>query len=186
MDATDFLPLQTPRVLLRRMGASDAERFAEYRADSELARYQGWSPMSAAEARAFVDEMQHAPAFLEGAWLQIAIAELPHGGIVGDVGFCSRAGGEVEVGFTLRRQSHGQGLATEALQAFTAAVLRQPGVNCIVGVVDARNMSSIRVLERLGMTAVSSEATLFKGEPCTELRYELRGRHANCSHDAAQ
>jgi len=29
------------------------------------------------------------------------------------------------------------------------------------------------VLERLGMALVASEDTVFKGEPCTELRYQL-------------
>ena len=169
-------PIETPRLLLRRMRPSDVERFAEYRADAELARYQGWKAMSPAEAAAFVDEMRCAPSFVEGKWLQIAIAELPERTIVGDIGFCMHPGGDLELGFTLRRQSQGKGLATEALKAFVEAALQRPDIQRVFGIVDARNTASIKVLERLGMDRVCSEDTYFNGEPCTELRYQLERR----------
>lgn len=174
MTGPDFLPLMTSRLLLRRMQQSDIERFAAYRADAELARYQGWEPMSTAEAAAFVEDMRAAPALVEGKWLQIAIAELSEGGLVGDIGFCLQADGDLAVGFTLRRQSQGQGFATEALRAFANAMLQRPTVRRVVGIVDARNSASIRVLERVGMRWVGSCDTVFKGEPCTELRFELQ------------
>lgn len=162
------------------MKREDLERFAAYRADVELARYQGWHPMSAAEAAAFIDEMQTAPALVEGQWLQVAIATLSDGAIVGDIGFCLQADGALEVGFTLRRESQGQGFATEALSGFADAMLQLAAVRCVVGVVDSRNTASIRVLQRLGMKLVSSQEALFKGEPCTELRYELQELHGVC------
>jgi len=39
---------------------------------------------------------------------------------------------------------------------------------------DARNLPSLRVLERLGMTRITRVETVFRGEPCVELGYELR------------
>lgn len=173
MTGPDFLPLRTPRLLLRRMQRSDVERFAAYRADAELARFQGWDPMTAAEAAVFIEDMQAAPALIEGKWLQIAIVALSEGGLVGDLGFCLQADGDLAVGFTLRRQSQGQGFATEALRSFAAAMLQCPTVQRVVGIVDARNAASIRVLERVGMRCVNSCETVFKGEPCAELRFEL-------------
>jgi RimJ/RimL family protein N-acetyltransferase len=173
MSCSGFLAIETERLLLRRLQLGDLERFASYRADAELARYQGWKPMSIVEAAAFVDEMSCAPSFIKENWLQIAIAELPDGAIVGDIGFCLHAQGELEVGFTLRRESQSKGLATEAIKALIEALRFRPEVHRIVGIVDARNVSSIRVLERLGMAMVAREAAVFKGEPCTELRYQL-------------
>lgn len=52
-------------------------------------------------------------------------------------------------------------------------MLQRPGIRHVFGIVDARNQASIRVLERLGMKLVSSEGAIFKGEPCTEHRYQL-------------
>lgn len=176
MSAPGLLPIETPRLLLRRMHPSDVDGFAEYRADAELARFQGWKAMSRADAAAFIDEMRDAPAFVEGTWLQIAIAERPQRVIVGDIGFCLHSGGDLELGFTLRRQSQGRGLATEALQAFVDAALQGPGIQRVFGIVDARNTASIRVLERLGMVEVRREDTFFKGEPCTEILYRLAPR----------
>lgn len=169
----DFFALSTPRLQLRRMQEADVTRFAAYRANAELARFQGWSPMSLEAAASFVEEMRLAPALVPESWIQLAIAELPEGLIVGDIGLCLHADGDLEVGFTIRPESQGRGFATEAMVALARAVADGAVAPRIVGVVDARNAASIRVLEKIGMKRVSSEQTLFKNEPCTELRYEL-------------
>lgn len=169
----DIDPLITERLRVRRLQRPDLARFAAYRADPELARYQGWSAMSEAEALAFIEEMQHAPAFVEEAWLQLAIAQRAEDALVGDIGLCLHAGGEAEIGFTLMHEAQGQGLATEALAALMRRLWAQPGVRRVIGITDARNRASIRVLERLGLRLQSQEDTVFKGEPCTELRYVL-------------
>lgn len=173
MSNPSFLPIETERLLLRRLQPGDVERFAGYRADAELARYQGWEPMSMGEAAAFISEMSGAPCFVVETWVQIAIAERPAGAIVGDIGLCLNAQGELEFGFTLRRESQRKGFATEAIRALIDALRFRPEVHRAVGIVDARNAASIRVLERLGMAIVAREDTVFKGEPCTELRYQL-------------
>lgn len=64
-----FLPIQTSRLVLRRMHSNDADRFAEYRAAVVLARYQGWGPISPVDAVAFIAEMRCAPSFVEETWL---------------------------------------------------------------------------------------------------------------------
>ncbi|MEJ6001163.1 GNAT family N-acetyltransferase [Paucibacter soli] len=169
----EFLPIDTERLRLRRLQPADLARFSGYRADPELARYQGWSAMSTEQARAFIAEMAVAPAWVEGAWLQIAIARRADDGLLGDIGLCLHAGGEAEIGFTLSREAQGQGLAGEALRALIAQLFKRAGLRRVVGITDARNHASMRLLERLGMRLLASEQTLFKGEPCTELRYAL-------------
>lgn len=169
----DFLPIDTPRLRLRRLGAHDAPALAATRNDPELARYQGWSAMDLAQARAFVDEMQSAPAFVSEEWLQVAIAARATDALVGDIGLCLHADGDCEVGFTLARAWHGQGLATEALRALLPALWAQPAVVRVVGITDARNLASARVLERLGMAVAGRERVEFRGAWCTEVRYVL-------------
>jgi len=168
-----FKPITTARLTLRRLQPADLARFAAYRADPELARYQGWSALSLGAAADFIADMQQAPAFVEEAWLQLAIARRPGDELVGDIGLCLHAGGVAEIGFTLSRAAQGQGLASEALRALLARLWERPQVLRVMAVTDARNQASIRVLERLGLRLMGSEQTIFKGEPCTELRYRL-------------
>lgn len=167
------LPILSGRLMLRRLQPADLPRFAAYRADAELARYQGWSPMTLEEARAFIAASDEAPTLGSGTWHQIAIAERDSGLLLGDIGLCGRENGEVELGFTLMHEAQGRGIATEALRALVQALLSQPEVTGIVAETDERNRASIRVLQRLGMTLVERRDAVFKNEPCVELRYRL-------------
>jgi len=169
----DFEAIRTERLTLRRLQSADLGRFAAHRSDAELARYQGWRAMSAEQARAFIAAMAAAPAFVEEAWLQIGIARRGDDALIGDIGLCLHARAELEIGFTLSREAQGQGLATEALAALTRGLLARPAVQRVIAISDARNLASLRVLERLGTSLTGSAQAVFKGEPCTELRYEL-------------
>jgi RimJ/RimL family protein N-acetyltransferase len=168
------LPLHTERTVLRLLRGADLQRFAACRADPVLARYQGWSPMTEDQARAFIAEMGVLPALGTGRWHQIAIAERTSDLLLGDIGLCGRENGEVELGFTLLHDAQGRGFATEALQRLVQALFVQPEVACIVAETDERNHASIRVLARLGMTQVLRRDAVFKNEACVELRYLLR------------
>ena len=173
---TIALPIHTERLVLRCFQASDLDRFAAYRADPVLARYQGWNPMSRDEARAFMETMLGQPTFHRGSWHQIAIADRAGNDLLGDIGLCLHENGDAELGFTLRHEAQGKGLATEALQGLARELFRLPEVVRIIGVTDERNRASLRVLERLGMKLSARRETIFKQEPCVELCYELRER----------
>jgi RimJ/RimL family protein N-acetyltransferase len=167
------LPIHTERLIVRRMQHGDLERFAVYRADSVLARFQGWSPMSLDEAREFISSMRTQPMLEPENWVQLAIASGTGDKLLGDIGLCLHEDGDAEIGFTLRQEAQGKGYATEALRGLARKLLRLPDVARIVGITDERNRASVRVLERLGMTLASRCETTFKQEPCVELRYEL-------------
>lgn len=170
----DGLPLATERLLLRRLTPDDLAAFQAYRTDPEVGRYQGWSIVPDAQARVFLAQMRDAPLFAPGGWCQIGIAERDGDEIVGDVGVCVAADGtEAEIGFSLARGAQGRGLATEAVAAVIALVFERTDVARIVAIVDARNTSSIRLLERLGMTRLDSSTRTFRGSPCIEHRYVL-------------
>jgi RimJ/RimL family protein N-acetyltransferase len=40
-------------------------------------------------------------------------------------------------------------------------------------ITDARNRSSIRLLERIGMQRVEACTAMFRGEPCVEITYAM-------------
>ena len=169
------LPRTGARVVLRRLSLTDLEPFQVYRTDPETGRYQGWSVMSDEEAVAFLEQMRLEPFGVVGEWLQIGIADRATGGLIGDIGICVQApdGLAAEIGFTLSPMWQGQGLAMEAVEAAISLLFEKTPISHILAITDARNTSSIRLLERLGMQRTETINTIFRGEPCIEHTYRL-------------
>lgn len=167
--AADPLPRVAEGVVLRRLAAADLEAFQAYRGDPEIGRYQGWSPMSDAEALAFLTEMSAAPLLRPGAWTQVGISEPGHPRLAGDLGlFLAADGGHAEIGVTLGRRAQGRGLATRAVREAIRLVFEHGPAGRVLGITDVRNTASVRLLERVGMRRVETRSVLFRGEPCEE------------------
>lgn len=166
----ELLPIATERLTLRRFHLGDLEAFVSYRSDPEVGRYQGWSPMSDAEARAFLDEQARQPFGHPGEWLQIAIALGESDRLVGDIGAHTPATalGTVEIGYTLARDEWGRGYATEAVRAFVKTIFERTPIRRIEATADARNGASIALLRRLGFSRDRIVETVFHDEPCAE------------------
>ena len=171
---TLVLPLAGDRVVLRRFAATDLQDFQRYRHDPQVGEYQGWTPMSDADAQRFLATMATAPLFVRGEWVQVAIADRATGALVGDIGLHLNADGtEAEIGFSMDPVAQGRGLATEAVRMALAMLFANTQVARVVAITDARNAPSIRLLERLGMQRVQTVAAMFRGEPCMEHRYSV-------------
>src|SRR4051812_37183224 len=101
----DPLPRLGTRVGLRRLRPDDLSTFQDYRADPEVGRFQGWSPMPLGAARAFLAGMNQAPFGVAGEWLQLGIAERETDRLIGDIGFCLCGPGNqhAELGFSVAR-----------------------------------------------------------------------------------
>ncbi len=94
--------------------------------------------------------------------------------LIGDIGLLlTHDGKHVEIGFTLRRQSQGQGVATVAVREAINLVFELTAAEQILGITDARNLSSIRLLQRVGMRKIKSANAVFRGEPCIEHTYAV-------------
>ncbi len=77
--------------------------------------------------------------------------------VIGDVGFgIFEPTGDIELGYTLARDSWGQGYATEAAQACLTAGLTHLSRLRIIAVVDEENVSSLLVADRLGLAKVET------------------------------
>ena len=167
------LPLQSPRLTLRRLSPADLPEFQRYRGDAEVGRYQGWTAQSEAQALAFLTEMREAEAGVPGTWFQIGIALREGDRLIGDIGLCRRIADdgqiEAEIGYSLAASSQGRGLASEALQL----LMPQLGAARVIAVTDARNTASLGLLARLGGRCVASEVASFRGEACVEHRYVI-------------
>jgi RimJ/RimL family protein N-acetyltransferase len=175
-----FLPIRTDRLVLRRFVAADAATLSGYRSDPEVARYQSWpTPYSVAAARRLIEEQAHLDGPRAGDWLQIA-ATLA-GELIGDVAVrLSDDGRTVRIGYTIARAHQRRGFGVEAAGAVVARLFER-GVHRIHASLDARNVASARLLERLGFrhegTAIS--ASLADGEWCDVAHYAiLHDEHA--------
>jgi len=168
------LPRHFPGGQLRRLQPSDLAAFQAYRSVPELGRYQGWSPLSEAQARAFLAEMNEAPLFARGEWVQLGIAESAAGRLIGDIGlFIAADGQSAEVGFTLEPAAQGQGIATAAVREALQLVFEATQVQQVLGITDGRNAASVRLLERVGFRHTQSRNALFRDEPCVEEIFAL-------------
>jgi RimJ/RimL family protein N-acetyltransferase len=172
----EFPAIETERLRLRRFRADDAITFAGYRADPDVARFQGWAagyPLDAAER--FVAEMAVARPGVPGGWFQIAIADRATDALLGDcvVHVLAADPATAEIGYTIAPARQGCGYATEAVRALLVYVFEALAVRAVHAITDARNTPSIRLVERVGMERVNTVPTTFKGERCVEYTYEL-------------
>lgn len=168
------LPRALPGGWLRRLQTTDLPAFQAYRSIPELGRFQGWSPMSDAEARAFLAEMNRAALFTPGDWVQLGIAESAGDQLIGDIGiFVSADGRAGELGFTLAPDAQGRGIATAAVRQALQLVFGLTSVEHVLGITDRRNVRSVRLLERVGFHHHEGRTTVFRGEPCAEEVYVL-------------
>lgn len=169
-----LLPREFPGGRLRRLRADDLEAFQAYRSHPELGRYQGWSPMPEPEACKFLEDMGQARLFAAGQWVQLGIADPVSDRLVGDIGlYLSDDGRCGEIGFTLEPSTQGRGIAGSAVQEALQLMFLATRADRILGITDARNLPSIRLLERAGFELLESRQAVFRGEDCTERVYVL-------------
>jgi aminoglycoside 6'-N-acetyltransferase len=172
-----LLPREFSGGRLRRLRPADREAFQAYRAIPELGRYQGWSPQSAAESLQFLAAMNQAPLFTPGEWVQLGIAEPESDSLVGDIGlYLSDDGSTGEIGFTLQPSSQGRGIAGHAVREALQLLFAATKATHVSGVTDARNIPSIRLLERLGFECLETRRVIFRREACTEKVYSISKR----------
>lgn len=166
------LPRSTARIELRRLTVSDLADFQAYRQCEELSRYQGWVPQSDSEASAFLNEMGSAELFQPGIWGQIGIADGSNEKLIGDIGVCVSVDGKyADIGFTLSNTYHGKGLASEAVRETISMLFEVTDIQRVIGITDSRNISSIQLLERVGMKLTSTDKAMFRNEECDEHTY---------------
>ena len=169
--------IETPRLVLRRFRADDADSFAAYRADPEVARYQGWESCTRGEAISFIDAQLARASFEPGRWTQVAVELAADGALIGDCALRmeSAASRQAELGFTFAREYQGRGFAAEAVSHLLAYAFERLGLHRVFAVADVRNLRAIALAERVGMRREGEfrDAEWFKGEWTTTVLYAL-------------
>ncbi len=166
-------PLRTARLTLRFMRSTDAEVHAAYRNDPQIAQHQLWDlPYTVEQAVASLQGQDDRADLEPGDWNTLAI-ELD-GRVIGDVVTnLHETRGVAEIGFTLARDHHGHGYATEAATALVEDLVERLGVGRVYGELDPVNTASQRVLERVGLVFESEtrRSFLWRGEWTDNMSY---------------
>lgn len=146
-----FLPIRTERLVIRAMRADDAAAVHGYR-NGRHVEYQSWElPYSMEDAEALVAESAGRGGPVPGNWTQVAIEMDSE--VVGDVGIHLDDGVRVaKVGYTLREDMQGKGIAREAVRAIVDRLFGNLGVHRIEAEAARENERSIRLLLDLGFT----------------------------------
>lgn len=161
------------QVNLRRLCPADIAAFRNYRADPEVARYQGWTPMDEAEAMGFLNAMAQIDLPKIGGWGQIGIADAASDALVGDIGVHVAADqSEVELGITLSRGAQGRSQGFEAVELIVEWLFAQTSVPKIVAITDERNTGAQALLTRLGWPYFTTLGPEVEIEGITEFVYE--------------
>ncbi len=178
MSVFEHLPHACPRVRLRRLRPSDFRHFHAYRSDAEVARYQGWAPMSEAEATETLRDYSRNAGLEPGEWAQVGIAALEDDRLIGDLGIWLAPDGRMaEFGVSMHREFQRSGLGLESAQAMIALLFAHTPAQRVVAATDARNLACIALLQRLGMRLADTAEADYKGEACIEHVYVIeRGR----------
>lgn len=162
--------------MLRPFSPDDASAFAAYRSDPDVARYQDWDvPYPEEQASALIAGCAGVEGPMLGDWQQIAIEH--DGELIGDLALnLEGSGRQAILGYTLRSDRQGQGFAAEAAGALVDRLFTGFGVHRISATLDPANVSSARLLERLGFyyEGRSPGAAWVRGEWLDDDRYAIR------------
>lgn len=140
--------LETERLILRPPQRDDFDGFAELHADGQASQYIGGPLVRAAAWRKFLQ--------MPGAWAiqgfgMFALIDRTDGRWLGYVGPWRPEGWPGnEIGWSLRRDAWGKGLATEAAGAAIDWAFERLGWTEIIHCIDPANRASQKLAERLG------------------------------------
>jgi RimJ/RimL family protein N-acetyltransferase len=142
--------VSTERLLLRGFTQDDFEPFATIVSDPEVVRYlDNGEPITREECwRGMALFVGHWHLRGYGWW---AVEDRESGDFLGRIGLYNPEGWPgIEVGWLLRRDVWGAGLATEGARAALDFAFEVVGADHVISIIDAHNARSIRVAEKIG------------------------------------
>ncbi|MEP7043934.1 MAG: GNAT family protein [Dokdonella sp.] len=172
--------IETQRLRLDALRPDDAAALFEYRGDAEVARYQGWQPLSVDDAAAFIAEQSNRAFGSADSWCQLAIRSRETDELVGDFGvhFPASKNDPIEFGLSLKPAQQGRGYAREVMTAAIDLAFRTWGYRRLVGSVDPRNAASMALCRSLGLRqeAHHVESYRFRAEWVDDVIFALLAR----------
>ncbi|MFN6382511.1 MAG: GNAT family N-acetyltransferase [Pseudanabaena sp.] len=147
-----FLTLQTPRLILRKLTIADAEDIFAYASDPQVANYTLWEAhQSIDDTYAYLNNIVF-ELYRSGKGMDWGIIDKESNKLIGTCGLhTTPTHRRAELGYALARDYWGKGLMTEATKAAIAFGFHVMQLQRIQAICDVNNVSSARVLEKAEM-----------------------------------
>jgi RimJ/RimL family protein N-acetyltransferase len=166
-------PLLSERLLLRPHERRDLDDLVVFHGDERVTEFIPWPTRTREQTRVALEaKLDQTAARAEGEWIVLAIEERESGTVIGEVLLKRESEGAAEVGYVIRSDRQGRGLASEAVSTLLAAAEAAFGVRRIEAVVVTGNAASVRLLERLGFTRAAADYTASDAAERELLRFE--------------
>ena len=168
--------LETKRLALRKMTLNDLGDLLEVLCDSEAMQFY-LQPFDHQMTQVWIERnIQRYAQHGFGLW---AVILKENGKLIGDCGLVvQEVDGveEVEIGYHIRRDLWGQGLATEAAQACRDYGLSHLDCEKLISLINPANIASRRVAQKIGMRL--SKEMEWRGQPTHVYEIEPRSLKA--------
>jgi RimJ/RimL family protein N-acetyltransferase len=172
-----FAEIKTERLGIRSLQLTDAQRIFQYRTHPNVSRFQSWGTASPEVIHAYIEKLSVTTHGTPGLWYQLGITLRPDTRLIGDCSFrvLDTDERQAEIGIALAPEFQGQGFAGEALQALLEYLFITLGKHRVFGSVDPRNLSSVKLLRRVGMRQEAHfiKSFWFRGEWVDDLIFAI-------------
>jgi [ribosomal protein S5]-alanine N-acetyltransferase len=171
-----ILPVRTPRLTLRDFTPGDFDAIHAYASDLDVTRFMFHGPRTPADTQDYLDRMLASQREEPRLTWELAVVVTQVNRLVGACDLTCENEHEGDLGFIFARNVWGAGYATEAARAMVRAGFEELGLTRIFSTCDIGNGASAHVLEKAGLTRVT---TLHRhryalGKWWTSYLYELR------------
>ena len=146
------LPITTPRLVLRRLAASDWKDLLELMSDEEFFRYQDGTPLDEDGVLRWLESDAHVKLTTPDQAFFLGIQVQDGGKLIGYLSLSFTDPQRLQVTFSigLNRNSHRQGFAQEAVEALLSFCFEGLKLHRVAGWCDSRNTAACRLLEKVG------------------------------------
>jgi [ribosomal protein S5]-alanine N-acetyltransferase len=155
----DFTEIETSRLRLRAIAASDWPAILAYMSDPRVTAFLPGGTLDEQAARAFA--LKQSGENREA----VAVVEKASGQLIGHMPFHAWSVPQTyEIGWAFGRAHQGKGYATEAGRALVAHAFRSLNAHRVIATCQPENMASWRVAEKLGLRREGHfRACLYRG-----------------------
>ena len=153
MNESDGLPIDLDKLTLRRVEYNDRTDLYEIYSNPEVARFNFFEPWTPDQIEDLVHSQSELYAGAPGVPLILVADIRSQKKVIGDcqITINSYEDRQGEIGFSFNPKFSGQGYATKTVNAALGYGFRQLNLHRIMAAVDARNVPSWKLMERLGM-----------------------------------
>lgn len=170
--------IKTKRLILRNYNTEDWERVHIYGSVPEFSQYELWGPNTIDDTKKFVMDMVSQAKQVDRYKYDLAICLIENSLLIGGCGIRreSQSSCIANLGWAINPEYQGKGFATEAAQSLIEFGLNKLQLEVIYATCDTRNIPSLKVMEKLGMTRVGNLKgdKILKGHLRDTFRYELK------------